>query len=196
VGAEVKATFSTIFWGAEHPSRRRRIAVSIAFVVLALFFVGFFAGFIPSAVWNRATIAISMTLASITLLWMIYQLSHRKLRERWMRDLMGRIWGAVAITLMAFWFSWVPLAEGLGYAFTLAMGEDVSRQVWLRKNTHSVRLGCRYGLEGKALGDWVPGYLCISSDQYRRLPAEAMYTLYGSQSWFGFISRSWRMEHR
>jgi len=191
----MKATFSTIFWGAEHPSWRRRIAVSIAFVVLVLFFVGYFAGFIPSTEWNEVTIAISIALASITLLWLIYRLSHRSLRERWMRDLMARIWGAVAITLVAFWFSWVPLAEGLGYAFTLAIGEQASRQVRLRKNTHTIRRGCRYGLEGQALGDWVPGYLCISSDQYRRLPSEGMYTLYGSRSWFGFIVHSWRMEH-
>jgi len=191
----MKATFSTIFWGAEQPSRQRRIAVSVAFVVLVLFFVGFFAGFIPSVEWNRVTITISIALTCITLLWLIYRMSHRQLREPWMRDLMGRIWGLVAIALMAFWFSWVPLSEGLGYAFTLAVGQDVSRQVLLRKRTHTMRLGCRYGLEGEALGDWVPGYLCISSDQYRRLPAEAMYTVYGSQSWFGFIARSWRMEH-
>src|SRR4051812_40742749 len=103
----MKATFSTIFWGAEHPSRRRRIAVSIALVVLVLFFVGYYAGFIASSGWNRVTIATSIALASITLIWLIYAMSHRKLKDRWIRDLLARIGGAAAITLMAFWFSWV-----------------------------------------------------------------------------------------
>jgi hypothetical protein len=189
VSALVK-TLSVIFWGAEKPSGRRRLVLSVAFVILATSFVGYWADFIPSAEWNLVVIAVSGAFTLATLFWLIQALSNRPLKDTWIRDLLARVGGCIAVSLLVFWFSWLPLAQGVGYLVTLAIGQQTSQHVWLKKGGGRP---CSFRLEGEALFRAVPSYLCISREQYDSLPAqETTFVLSGSQSWFGFIVTSWR----
>lgn len=183
-------TLSVILWGVEKPSGRRRLILSVALVILATSFVGHWADFIPSAEWNMVSIVVSGAFTLATLLWLIQALSNRPLKETWIRDLLLRVWGCIAIPLVVFWVSWLPLTQGVGYLLTLAIGQETNQRVWLKKG---VGRPCIFRLEGEALTRAAPSYLCISKKHYDRLPTqETTFVLYGQQSWFGFIVTSWR----
>lgn len=186
-------TLSVSLWGVERPSRQRRLVLSVIYVILATSFVGYWADFVPSAEWNMVAIAVSGAFTLMALVWSIYGLCHRPLKDSWIRDLLMRVWGCIAIALIVFWFLWCSLAQGIGYLLTLTIGEETSQRVWLKKGNGR---SCYFRLEGEFLSRAVPSYLCISFAEYKQIPAQgAMFTLHGPQSWFGFIVTSWQAQH-
>jgi len=188
----VKA-ISILLWGVEKPSRLRMLVLSVAFVILATFFVGYRADFIPSSEWNMTVVAASGLLTLVAMLWVVYRLWHRPLNERRrIRDFLARAGGCVAVAIIIFALSWACLAEGCGYLLTLAIGKEMSQRVWLRKDTGG--RGCFFRLKGAIFSNAMPGYLCISFAQYKQMPPSGFVRLHGTQSWFGFAVTSWQLE--
>jgi len=189
---EAHRALSIFLWGVEKPSRLRMLVLSVAFVILATFFVGYWADFIPSSEWNMTVVTASGLLTLVGLLWAVYRLWHRPLNEWRIRDFFARVGGCLAVAFIIFVFSWGSLAQGFGYLLTLTIGKEMSQRVWLSKNVTERR--CFFRLNGAIFSHAMPGYLCISEAQYSQMPPSAFVRLHGTQSWFGFAVTSWQLD--
>ena len=174
-------------FGAEHPTRKRYLAMAALYAFLALVFYGLATAFLPEpafaikAAWGAGIVALALT---AWLGWWTFNgrnpgFSGSKWRLAWLLPLM---------VVLVFGFAWIAFARALPSAATRVFGmraELPPTVMWTDDSFHKSE--CSYQLRGGPLEDTFQGHLCIRADYFNVHPNHRVEVrLTGRRSFAGF----------
>ena len=87
--------------------------------------------------------------------------------------------------VMTFIF-WGVVVHGAADLLTQIIGKPTTIEPELSKTYSASRRSCDFRLEGDAIKEAMPSYICISELLYSELPAQQKFKIEGKSSYLGF----------
>lgn len=174
-------------FGAEHPTRKRYIAMGALYAFIALVFYGLATDFLPEplfairAAWGAGIFALALTawLGWWTLTGRNPGFMGSKWRLAWLLPL---------VTALVFGFAWIVFARAVPSAATRLFGTNLALApavMWTDDAFHKSE--CSHQLRGGSLEGTFQGHLCIHADYFNAHPDHRVEVrLTGRVSFAGF----------
>jgi hypothetical protein len=154
-------------WGTDHPTRRRKLAIVLAFVVIGLLWHAILVDFIPAR-WLYAwpLLAVFALLGVAVGAAAVY--GNYRMGRFQGRRAVGLVLGAMLLAPLVGGLLWLIPAKSFGALVTAAVGESHSQSMegvvmhaWRRHR-------CDYFIENPARPAPIPKTHCVSEDYFRR----------------------------
>ena len=161
----------------------KQISILIYLLFLALFALGWWADFSPSASWQNFGSYLSLGTGIFVSAIVIWALLTDRLNIKAGR---GRKYlGVVFVPIFVFPVIWLATVHGGGFISTQISYEIKESTSTATKGPRNSRRRCNYYLEGPFTYDAFPSYYCISSEVYETLSSRTNLTLEIKENWFG-----------
>jgi hypothetical protein len=157
-------------FGAEHPTRKRYLAMAVLYAFLALVFYGLATDFLPEPSFAIVMVRVAGVVALLLTAWMgWFTLSGRNAAfngSKW-----RLVWLLPLMAVFAWVFAWIALARGIPGAVTRAFGTKIvlaPAVMWTDDRYH--RRECKYQLRGGVLDGFLRDHLCVKSAYFNAHP--------------------------
>ena len=184
-------SWRTTWFGSERPSRGWAVAVSALMGIMVLGLGGLFVRFVPVAGMRGMSMVIVFGVFGVASTLALVVFSAREGRLRPGNGFVQTAGRLLAITLfmpaLLGFCAWASVCKALPWAYTRAFGVPHEERTVMRTDYSHRRRSCDYRLEGGAMENSMPGYLCIPESYYRQHPDQDVeVVIYGRKSALGF----------
>ncbi|HZV37941.1 MAG TPA: hypothetical protein VFF96_04255 [Pseudoxanthomonas sp.] len=167
------------------------MAASALMGLMVLGLGGVFVRFIPAAGMQGLRMVVVFGLFGAASTIALFALSAREGRLRLGGGFLQIVGRSLAIILfmpaLLGFLAWASVCKALPWAYTRAFGMPYEELTIMRTEYSHSRRGCDYRLEGGAMENSIPAYLCIRESYYRRHPDQDVeVVIYGRKSALGF----------
>jgi hypothetical protein len=178
-------TWNLTLWGTETPTRRRKLALTVGFIAVALMWHALLVDFVPAGgMYSPAVLSVSAVVGVAASGALVYG-NHRMGRlhgGRGLRIILGALLFAPILALMA----WLVVAKSGGALVTSAVGESYSQTIegdviyrWRRRK-------CDYFIEVQSGGAQQDRTYCVSERFFAHYGGQRVRArLFGERSFMG-----------
>lgn len=97
-----------------------------------------------------------------------------------------KIFSLLMVAVLLSFMSWVAITHGVGSIATRIFGVEKIVSVQLRKHNNLGRRLCKYRVQGAAIEQAFPSYLCLSASAFQSMPKTEAFKLHIEEAYFGF----------
>jgi hypothetical protein len=174
------------FYGSERPKFLRALIFSIFYISIILWFYGWWADFTPSSEWKVFGVYVSIFISAIYCPVFYLLATTQKPIIKIFKSYIGRIFQFLFIAVLMTFVFWGVVVHGAADLLTQVIGKPTTIESELSKTYSASRRSCDFRLEGDAIREAMPSYICISEPLYSELPAQQIFKLEGKRSYLGF----------
>ena len=174
------------FYGSESPKFLRALIFSIFYISIILWLYGWWADFTPSSEWIDFGVYVSIFISAIYCPVFYLLATTQKPIIKIFKSYIGRIFQFLFIAVVMTFIFWGVVVHGAADLLTQIIGKTTSIESELSKTYSASRRSCDFRLEGDAIKEAMPSYICISELLYSELPAQKIFKLEGKRSYLGF----------
>ncbi|SDR94757.1 hypothetical protein SAMN05216271_0800 [Halopseudomonas sabulinigri] len=183
-------SWRTTVYGTEDLSKTSVIVTNFILAFTFLGAYGWWADFAPSSEWSEMGFKLAST-ATVTFIFVYYlALLTGRAKFKPNTSISIKILAVALLPAIVFFFFLLAITHGLGDIATQIIGQDNKLTTAFTKNQTRSRRLCDYRLEGHAIENALPDYVCISEKEFQAFPQAGMYTLQTKQTGLGIHIKS------